>query len=137
MKRRLNKIKNRALLNKFGIGAVALGALFLYLTGTTIESGWVTYAIQLPALFIIAVTALARVNDISENKKGHVWNLRRLGLSFSGAAAVSMMFTPWMYEEFPSWRGLLLAWGFAMTWITTPDQPPWWKKITHYLGEGK
>lgn len=136
MKTFLSKVKNRAWLNKLGIAAAAVGGLFLYLTGTTVETGWGTYAIQLPALFIIAVTALVRVNDISQKKKGAVWNVRRVGLSFAGAAALSFVFTPWMYDEFPSWRELLLSWGFALTWLTTPDQPPWWKKVTRYLGEG-
>lgn len=136
MKTFLSKVKNRAWLNKLGIGVATAGGLFLYLTGTTLQTGWVTYAIQLPALAIIAVTALVRVNDISHTKKGMVWNVRKVGLSLAGAAALSLVFTPWLYDEFPSWRGLMLAWGFALTWLTTPDQPPWWKKITKYLGEG-
>lgn len=136
MKTFLNKVKNTAWLNKLGIAAAVAAGLILYLAGATIQVGWATYALQLPSLLIIAITALVRVNDISQNKRGAVWNLRRIGLSFAGAGAFSYVFTPWMGGEFPSWASIILSWGFALTWITTPDQPPWWKKITRYLGEG-
>lgn len=134
MKTQLKKAKTKALLNKLAIASVGATALFLYTIGVTVKPGWLTYALQFPALAIIAVTALARVNDIGPERTTIEWQARRTFLSLTGTAAVALMLAPFGADEFPSWRGLALAWGLAGSWLTTPGMPPWAKYI---MGEAK
>jgi hypothetical protein len=32
--------------------------------------------------------------------------------------------------DFPSWREVILRWGMALVWLTTPHMPPWWRYIS-------
>jgi hypothetical protein len=131
MKTLLQKAKNKAVLHKGAVLGVVAAAAILYAAGFNIKAGWLTYCLQLPALAILAVTALARVNDISSERTTWIWQLRRVGLSFVGVAAVSLAFSPWSAaQEFPAWREMLLIWGFALTWISTPGMPPFWKYVS-------
>lgn len=42
-----------------------------------------------------------------------------------------LMATPFLEDPaFPTWRAVVLLWGFALTWLTTPDHPPWDYYIT-------
>jgi len=125
----LTKARNKAWLNKLALAAVAATCLLLYTVGVTVKPGWITYALQLPALVIIAITALARVNDIGPDRTGLAWQARRVFLSMAGTAGLAFMVAPFSGGDFPSWRGLLLAWGTAGTWLTTPGMPPWAKYI--------
>lgn len=134
MKTRLKKAKNKALLNKMAFATVAAIALFLYTIGVTVKPSWLTYGLQLPSLVIMALTALARVNDIGPDRKGWQWEGRRIAFSAAGAAAIALMFGPFSGQDFPSWRGLLLTWGVAGVWLTTPGMPPWDKYI---MGKAK
>ena len=34
------------------------------------------------------------------------------------------------YDGPPLWREVIFHVGLALTWITTPNMPPWWKWIT-------
>lgn len=129
MKTQLKKAKNKALLNKLAIASVGGTAVFLYTIGVTVKPGWLTYAIQLPALAIIAITALARVNDIGPDRTTLEWQARRTFLSLTGTAAVAMSFAPFSSGEFPTWQSLALSWGLAGSWLTTPGMPPWAKYI--------
>lgn len=125
MKSRLKKAKNKLWLNRVAVAAMGGVVGLLYTLGVTVKPGWLTYAIQLPALIIIALTALARVNDIREDRVTWHWQARRLFLSMAGTAGVAFIFAPFGDGEFPTWRGLLVAWGVAGTWLTTPGMPPW------------
>lgn len=125
MKSRLKKARNKLWLNRIAVAGIAGVIALLYTLGVTITPGWVTYALQFPALAIIAITALARVNDIREDRTTWNWQARRLFLSMAGTAGISFMFAPFGGGEFPTWRGLILAWGVAGTWLTTPGMPPW------------
>jgi hypothetical protein len=129
MKKQLKQAKTKALFHKLTIGAIACAALLLYILGVTVDPGWVTYIIQLPALLIISLTALARVNDIGPERTGWEWHTRRVALSLAGAAAISLVVSPFSGGEFPTWRGLALTWGVAGAWLTTPGMPPWAKYI--------
>lgn len=89
------------------------------------------YLLLLPALLIIAVTALVRANDIGWKRKGGHWHVRRIGFVLVGGAAVGYMLKPWWFSGiYPSWYSVVLAWGVALTWITTPGQPPWWRYVS-------
>lgn len=93
--------------------------------------GWGSYFAALPALAIIIVTALARLDDIGLDKKTPNWQARRFGLILSGVGAVYLLAGPFSEEAvFPSWIAAMFAWGVALTWVTTPQLPPWWKYIT-------
>jgi hypothetical protein len=86
-----------------------------------------------PAL-IILVTAVARLNDIKRDQRSPMWWARRVGL---GATSVGMlMFLASFFAE-PTryWNEtmkLAVLWGFALTWITTPNMVPWYKYITRF-----
>lgn len=86
------------------------------------------------AAFLILITALARLNDIKRTQSGKRWWSRRLGLLFVTVSMV-MFIASYFTVEAPYWsqiRQLLGLWGFAITWITTPGMPPWWKWISRY-----
>lgn len=103
--------------------------LVIYWLTTSVERGWVSWGLSLPALAIMAITAVVRLQDITEI--GTRWFVRRLGMILVGMASVSLAAAPVMgySASFPSWRGVLLYWGVALTWLTTPHMPPWWKYI--------
>jgi hypothetical protein len=55
----------------------------------------------------------------------------------TGAAAIGIMFEPmlvwWQGHDmidYPSWREVMIRWGFALVWITTPHMPPWWRYVS-------
>lgn len=127
LKQWLRKLKDD---HTFSLVAVAVAAVALYVSGVDIAPGWVTYLAQLPALVILILTALARVNDIKSTQTEWVWQVRRIGLSFVGVAATGLVFAPFVGEAFPTWRSMLIPWGTALTWLSTPGMPPWSKYIT-------
>jgi hypothetical protein len=96
-----------------------------------IPANWFTYLLSLPACVIILITALARLNDIKPAQSSARWHVRRAGLMLAGVAAMSFMTTPWTSPPlFPSWKAVMLMYGLALAWLTTPNMPPWWKYIT-------
>lgn len=104
--------------------------LALYALSVLIEPGWVTYLLSLPAMLIVALTALARVNDITLEKTGRNWQLRRLGFCMAGTAAVMLAGGPLTSSEPMSWRSVFTYWGVALVWLTTPNMPPWWRYVS-------
>ena len=93
--------------------------------------GMISYLTTAPAAAVVTVTALARLNDITPNRKQFVWQLRRLGLVVTGAAAITVLAGPLaVVPQYPTWVGSMLMWGLASSWITTPGMPPWWKYIS-------
>lgn len=102
----------------------------VYLASSLYEPGWITYAASVPPSLVITLTALARVNDMGPEAMRGKDHLRRFGLIFSGTGAVMVLFWP-ATDTFPiSWRLVVLLWGVACTWITTPGMPPWQDYIT-------
>ena len=100
--------------------------MFFYLMSLIFAPGWVSYAFMVPPALIVALTALARVNDIGPEKMGRRWQWRKISLVMVGAGAVMVLSTPFIQSPmFPSWRGVILMWGFAGTWMTSPGMPPW------------
>lgn len=125
-----------------GIGIALAIVSAIYMCSVVIPIGWATYIITLPALAVIMITSLARVNDLSANLISKTWQLRRIGLILVGTAATTLVLEPWSdilkgialtKADFPSWKEVILRLGFAFVWITTPHMPPW----TQYVWKGK
>lgn len=92
--------------------------------------GWLTWALSLPPLLVIVLTALARAYDIKDlSARGFA---RKMGMILVAASAASLLVSPLLgYSmSFPLWRHVMLYWGFALAWLTTPNMPPWWKYIS-------
>lgn len=113
--------------------ALLMVAVFLgvYLLSLLLPPGPVTYWLSAVAMVIIWITAVARVNDIGPDKVGRRWHVRRYGLVAVGAGVFAAA-TQYggAYNPFPTWSEVLFRWGIALTWLTTPDQPPWWDMIS-------
>lgn len=103
-----------------------LAIAFFYTMSLLSPPGWVSYAFMMPPALVVALTALARVNDIGPEQMGARWQVRRISLIMVGAGAVMMISTPFIQVPvFPSWRSVVLMYGFAGAWMTTPGMPPW------------
>ena len=89
------------------------------------------------ALVILCI-AIARLNDIKRTQNSKRWYLRRIGLLMI-LAAMTMFIASYFTVTAPYWdptRKLLMMWGFMVTWITTPQQPPFWKYISRNDPQG-
>ena len=111
--------------------AVASALLLLYGVSVFFPSGSLTHLpVALPAA-VIGTTALARVNDMSQEHVSKRWQLRRVGLILAGVSSMIYILKGLSAASPPlEWRELLMLYGVAFTWITTPDQPPWWQYVT-------
>lgn len=92
--------------------------------------GWLTWGLSLPPLAVIILTALARAYDIKDlSARGFT---RKMGMILVAASAASLLVSPLLgYTlSFPLWRQVMLYWGFALAWLTTPNMPPWWKYVS-------
>lgn len=86
-----------------------------------------------PALIILA-TALPRLNDIKREQSSKRWWVRRFGLLMVGVSMV-MLIASYFTVGTPYWNQIMRLtglWGFALTWLTTPSMPPWWRYISRY-----
>lgn len=86
------------------------------------------------AALLILVTALARLNDIKRMQNSKRWWTRRFGLLLVSVSMV-MMISAYFTTGTPYWNQIMRItglWGFALTWLTTPGMPPWWKYISRY-----
>ncbi len=118
------KIKSDVLVA--GVGACTIIA-FYFLT-TLAKPGLVSWIATMPALLVIFLTAVSRINDITSTQKRY--QLRRIGLTMSAVGAAGIAIAPLFGSDMPSWRGVMMTWGWALTWLTTPNMPPWWKYIS-------
>lgn len=112
---------------------VTLAALLLlgvHFASTELPRDWKAWGVSVPALAIIMLTAMARAQDIRGNDLRSF--ARRMGFILAGAGAFSLALAPVLgySNSFPSWRAVTLYWGFALTWLTTPNMPPWWSYIS-------
>lgn len=85
----------------------------------------------IPAL-IILVTVVARLNDIKRSQSNLRWWVRRLGLGLVGISMV-MLIASYFAVGTPYWSQIMRLcglWGFALSWVTTPGMPPWWRYIS-------
>jgi len=113
-----------------GILAAAAVLLTLFIIGDGTPPSWLTWAATVPAWVIIGLTASARLHDITE--LGKRWFIRRLGMILAASGALALIAAPLLgySNSFPTWRGSCMYWGFALSWLTTPNMPPWWKYIS-------
>lgn len=112
------------------VTAAGLCSGAIYLQGN-VKPGFVSWLACMPALAVILVTVLARLDDIGMELRSRAWQVRRLGLVLVGLGAVQIVLSPFSDRPlYPSWIAVLIAWGIALTWLTTPNMPPWWKHIT-------
>lgn len=115
----------------FGIVMLAAFVLItIHGLTTSVKQGWASWGISVPALACVLITAVARIQDITAN--GPRWFARRIGLLLVASGALALIAAPIVgyTNSFPSWRACTLYWGFAITWITTPNMPPWHKYIS-------
>ena len=127
----LVEMKDVAKLQWRAFATAVIVLLAVYFGSVFIPPGVVTWLLILPPSLVVAITALARVNDIGPEKMQMHWHVRRLGLIMAGAGAVMLMATPFgETPAYPTWRVVVLVWGMALTWLTTPNMPPWWHYVT-------
>lgn len=92
------------------------------------------YLLQAPAWIIVFVTACARFDDIKKCDRSLFWHSRRLSLMLSATVATIMVMTPFTESRYllpeNSWRGLMIGWAWAGTWLTTPNHKPWFEWLT-------
>lgn len=126
----INWIKERMSAHAIA-GAVTLGVVAAaYLLGVFVAPGLVSHLASIIPLGVMCITAIARVNDIKVDKVETRWHVRRAGLSIvAGASAIAILGTVAGLAAYPTWETVALYWGFALTWLTTPEMPPWWKWI--------
>lgn len=86
------------------------------------------------AALIVLITAVARLNDIKREQNTKRWWVRRMGLLLV-SVSMTMHIASYFTVASEHWYDILRItglWGFALTWITTPGMPPWWKWISRY-----
>lgn len=124
----MKKLLNRN--HKAGLATTA-ALILIYAAALCLPSGPITRLLASIPAMVIGITALARVNDLSHNHTSTRWQVRRMGLIFAGVASVIYLLGGIAISAKPvEWREVLFLYGIALTWLTTPDQPPWWQYIT-------
>lgn len=105
----------------------ATGVLGLvYWLSTVVPSGPLTWALVVPADLIIALTTLARVNDMTQQQTGWRSQLHRISYLLAGVAAVGYLFLELEgHPQYPPWKSVMLQWGIALNWLSAPGLPPW------------
>lgn len=84
------------------------------------------------AALVILLVALARINDIKPSQNSKRWWSRRIGLLMV-FVSMTMFIAAYFTVTAPYWeqtRRALMFYGFMISWITTPGQPPFWKYIS-------
>lgn len=84
------------------------------------------------AALVILLIALARINDIKPSQNSKRWWARRIGLLMV-FVSMTMFIAAYFTVTAPYWeptRRILMFYGFMISWITTPGQPPFWKYIS-------
>lgn len=112
--------------------------MMFYASSVLVAPGWLTYLLSAGSMIVVAVTALARLDDISPDQCSARWQVRRAGLIMVGAASIGIGVEPVTVlafkgvpmTDFPSWKEVMVRLGFALTWVTTPHMPPWWRYIS-------
>ena len=128
----LNRVRRQAPAAIFLLCVVML----VYVASIYIPPGWFTYFLSTSALGIMAFTALARLDDISPDQSSKRWQLRRAGLVFTIVGVGAIVLEPFASMPssdlilFPTWNRVIIQWGVAATWITTPNMPPWLRYMT-------
>lgn len=134
MKHKLNSFYDKLCGYRSHVVPILIGAAAVSLfqvAAHKLEPGWYSWAATVPALLIILVTALARLDDIDVSKTSWHWQVRRIAFVLLGIGCVYGIGSPFTQTpSFPSWMGCMTGWGVALAFLTTPGMPPWWKYIT-------
>lgn len=110
--------------------AFSIVTLF-YQLNSLVPPGWLSWAVTLPALLIILITAIARLDTIGQEKVSYNWQMKRMGFVLIASLALVYGLIPFGSSGmFPTWLFSGMMWGLALTWLSTPNQPPWWRFIT-------
>ncbi|HEY4598294.1 hypothetical protein [Corynebacterium sp.] len=115
--------------------------LIVYACSVFIAPGVVTSVLSSGALLLIALTMLARLDDISPKAHGLAWQARRAGCVMAGSAAVGCAAEPLLDMMFgvrmdwPTWKEVVLRWGIALVFLTSPNMPPWHRYILGWYRE--
>lgn len=127
----IKRLWNEKSKHAMGMFITLASGLVVYSLGLVIPRGPITYGLSLIPLGIIAATAIARADAIGKDKVAKRWMVRRAGLAIVAGASIALMIGPLTKHVYPpSWSALMFFWGIALTWLTTPNMPPWWKFIT-------
>lgn len=81
------------------------------------------------ALLVIAVTMLARANDLRW-RRGFKWNVRLVGFVLAGFAPFGIVAAEFLTQVFPGFYEVIFRVGVMFVFVTTPYLPPWWKWIS-------
>jgi len=84
------------------------------------------------AASVIVLIAVARINDIKCSQNSKRWWARRIGLLMV-FTSMTMLIAGYFTIVDPNWHELqrgLMIFGFMISWVTTPHQPPFWKYIS-------
>lgn len=117
-------------------GFLIVVAMAVYYASITTSPGPLTLGISFVAMFVLGITALARLDDIEIEQSSSRWQVRRAGLIMSVGGAGMLVVSPlanWISGaliHYPTWSETILYCGVALTWITTPHMPPWWRYVT-------
>lgn len=84
------------------------------------------FAISTLALIVVFLTMVCRANDLGF-RKGWRPQLRQLGFVMCGTMPLGMVLVGWATDSYPSPYETLFHVGLALVFITTPNQPPWWR----------
>lgn len=107
------------------------GLSTLYMVDMYIPPGWLSWLLALPALVIIFLTALARLDSMTIDDMSMRAQFKRLSMATAGSAAIAYAIAPFATPSmFPTWLMTGFAWSVAGAWMTTPAQPKWWTLIT-------
>lgn len=80
------------------------------------------------AVFVVLVTAIARINDIKKCHNTPRWWVHRIGLAMI-AASSAMLLSAHFTVGSPYWfqvTRLMFMWGLALTWLSKPETP--WRR---------
>lgn len=104
--------------------------LVIYFTSRVITPGLLTWAISMPAVVVVGITAIARANDIQKENSGFFWAVRKFGLALTAGACMFVVLQPFTNSDPVSWRTVMFCYGVALCWMTTPGGQPWFDYIT-------
>ena len=125
-KKNIGEAKDLAKVQWKSFALAVLVIASIYILSMLFKPGIVSYLFILPPALVVAITALARANDIGPEKMGFRWQFRKLSLVLVGSGAVLVMGAPFAHDPiYPAWRTVILMYGFAGAWMTTPGMPPW------------
>lgn len=104
---------------------------FFYVFMMQRDQSWLAWFLAIPPCLVIIITAWCRVTDMSAQITDWSSEMRKVGLTLAGSGGGVVLAGPFgLYQFFPSFELLVLLYGFAFSWFTTPNMVPWWQYIS-------